>query len=150
MQSPDSKISPAIVKAVLLLARRLRSERPEGAAPLSLLSLLGTLHRLGEMPAARLAAEERLQPQSLTRMIGILEENDWIARRRSDADRREILIAITPEGKRVLSRDIEARRVWLEGAMADTLDERQCAVLMEAAEIMLKLAGSDHGRVDEE
>lgn len=143
MQTPVSEPSPEIVKAVLLLARRLRAARPEGSGTLSELSLLGTLHRLGEMPAARLAAEERLQPQSLTRLIAALEKKGWIGRRRSYEDRREIMIAITGEGRAALKRDIDARREWLHRAMARTLDARESAVLEEAAAIMLKLAASE-------
>ncbi len=130
----------SILKAVLALGRRLRAERPRGAAPLSALSILGTLHRLGPIPATRLAAEERLQPQSLTRILSSLEKDGLIERTRNGADRREITIALTERGRRLLVEDIRAREAWLEDAMAAALNESECDLLFAASEAMLKLA----------
>ena len=61
-----------IVRGVLRLSRRLRAERPDSSVSLSALGILSTLHRSGPMPAARLAQAERLQPQSLSRLIADL------------------------------------------------------------------------------
>ena len=130
-----------IVRGVLSLGRRLRAERPQGSASLSAISILATLRRLGPIPAARLAAEERLQPQSLTRLIASLEQEGWIARVRSEVDRREIMIALTQDGDRALAADMRARRIWLERAMAATLSKAERDTLLKAAEVMLKLTG---------
>lgn len=138
-------ISP-IVRAVLALNRRLRSERPAGSPPLSSLAILATLNRLGPLPGFRLAAEERLQPQSLTRLVASLEQGGLIERTRGDRDRREKVISLTAAGQRLLADDLDARRRWLESAMDDTLDERERTVLAEAAEVMLKLAFHEPGK----
>lgn len=138
-------ISP-IVRAVLALNRRLRSERPAGSPPLSSLAILATLKRLGPLPGFRLAAEERLQPQSLTRLLASLEQGGLIERTRGDRDRREKVISLTAAGQRLLADDLDARRRWLESAMDDTLDERERTVLAEAAEVMLKLAFHEPGK----
>jgi DNA-binding MarR family transcriptional regulator len=130
-----------IVRGVLSLGRRLRAERPQGSASLSAISILATLRRLGPMPAARLAAEERLQPQSLTRLIASLEQEGWIARAKSELDQREIVITLTREGHKVLASDMRARRLWLERAMAATLTKAERDMLLKAAEVMLKLTG---------
>jgi DNA-binding MarR family transcriptional regulator len=140
MGSRDRESIALIVRAVLSLGRRLRAERPQGSAALSAIGVLSTLNRLGPMPATRLAAEERLQPQSLTRIIVGLEREGWIARTRSDADRREITIAPTKNGRRALADDMRARRLWLQRAMADALTEAERAALLTASEAMLKLA----------
>ena len=113
MAASDQESTALIVRAVLSLGRRLRAERPQGSAPLSAIAILSTLNRLGPMPAARLATEERLQPQSLTRIILALERQGWIARARSGADRREITIALTKRGAGLLADDMQARRLWL-------------------------------------
>lgn len=138
MTNPDP-ISP-IVRAVLALNRRLRSERPVGSPALSSLAILATLNRLGPLPGFRLAAEERLQPQSLTRLVASLEQQGLIERARGDRDRREKVISLTQAGRQLLADDLDARRRWLESAMTDTLTERERTVLAEAAEVMLKLA----------
>lgn len=92
------------------------------------------------MPAVQLAAEERLQPQSLTRLVGRLERDGLIERQRSEADRRALVIALTENGKAVLAADLNARRQWLRKAMATALTEEERAGLTTAARAMLKLA----------
>lgn len=130
----------AILRGVLSLGRRLRAERPQGSASLSAIAVMSTLNRLGPMPATRLAAEERLQPQSLTRLLGGLEAEGWIERMRGRADRREILIALTPSGQGVLARDMQGRLAWLEGAMVSALTPTEREMLLQAAGMMTKLA----------
>lgn len=129
-----------IVRSLLALGRRLRAERPSGSASLSLLGLLSLLRQHGPMPAARLAAEGGLQPQSITRLVARMEAQGWIARTRSEADRRELLIELTRDGLNVLLDDLRARSLWLEKAMAQALNEQERAILLEACDAMLKLA----------
>ncbi len=132
-----------IVGAVLRLGRRLRAARPDGSVNLSTLALLTTLHRKGAMAAAQLAREERLQPQSLTRLLAAMEGGGLIERRRDEVDQRALIIEITRLGRSVVARDLAARRAWLERTMdmALTLEER--AQLTEAAALMQKVAGEE-------
>jgi DNA-binding MarR family transcriptional regulator len=148
MANDDGKEALSILRAVLALGRRLRAERPPGAATLSGISILGTLSRLGPMAATRLAAEERLQPQSLTRIVASLEAGGLIARERSAADRRAIVIALTQQGRTVLANDLWARRRWLQRAMKAALDKDERTTLIAASEAMLKLAFHDDGGED--
>ncbi len=129
-----------VVRAVLSLGRRLRAERPPGSASLAATSLLATLRRLGPVPAMRLAAEERLQPQSITRLIAGLEDKGWLSRTVNERDRRETLIRLTPRGRQVLAADMRARGAWLERAMAAALTGSERDALREASTLMLKLA----------
>lgn len=140
MQSQSAEETASILHAVLALGRRLRAERPPESVTLSALSILGTLNRLGPIPATRLAAEERLQPQSLTRIVATLEKDRLIVRTRSESDRREITIAITKQGERVLISDLRSRHAWLEQAITSALRERERRLLLAASEVMLKLA----------
>ena len=141
-----------IVRGVLRLSRRLRSERPASTVSLSVLSLLSTLHRSGPMPAARLAQAERLQPQSLSRMIAQLDRDGLIKRRPGKEDRRTLILEITEAGRRALSHDITARRAWLEGAMCKVLVPGEREMLAHAAVAMLRLAneGAEEAQGDEE
>jgi DNA-binding MarR family transcriptional regulator len=137
-----------IVRGVLRLSRRLRSERPVSTVSLSALSLLSTLHRSGPMPAARLAQAERLQPQSLSRLIAQLDRDGLIERRPGKEDRRTLILEITEAGRRALSHDMTARRAWLEGAMRKVLVPGERAMLAHAAVAMLRLA--NEGEEEEE
>jgi DNA-binding MarR family transcriptional regulator len=87
-----------------------------------------------------LAIEERLQPQSLTRLVADLERLQLISRKRSAHDRRELIIAITAKGRKVLLEDIAARRAWLEMAMAAALTPGERETVLAASEVMMKLA----------
>ena len=129
-----------LLHGILVLGRRLRAERPPGSLSLSAVGMLGALNRVGPAAATRLAAEERLQPQSLTRLIGELEQSRLIFRKRSNDDRREITIAITARGRRVLLEDIAARRDWLETVLNKALDPAERGVIFAASAVMVKLA----------
>ena len=142
-ETPASQSADAariIVRAVLQLGRRLRAQRPKDSVSLSKLAVLSTLHRLGAMPAARLAKEERLQPQSLTRIIAQMERDDLVVRQRGKEDRRTLVIEITRTGRAALRRDIQQRRLWLEAAMSAQLSEAERELLRLSADLMLKVA----------
>ena len=102
------------------------------------------------MPAARLAKAERLQPQSLSRLIAQLERDALIKRRPGEQDRRTLILEITAAGRRALSRDRIARRAWLEGAMRRVLMPGEREMLAHAAVAMLRLADEGVGREREE
>ena len=100
------------------------------------------------MPAVQLATEERLQPQSLTRIVAGLEGDGLIERRRDPADQRALIIALTEKGKTVLANDLRARQAWLREAMLRVLSESERTTLIAATDIMLKLAFDDQGRLE--
>lgn len=139
MAATPSDDTAIIVRGVLRLGRRLRAERA-GAVSLSALAMLSTLYRVGPMPAARLAKAERLQPQSLSRLISQLERDGLIKRRPGEKDRRTLILEITAAGRQALSRDMAARRAWLEGAMRRALVPGEREMLAHAAVAMLRLA----------
>ena len=130
------------LRAILALGRRVRAERHAGALGLSSLGILGSLNRQGPLGATRLAREERLQPQSLTRLLAELEHSRLIIRKRSSVDRRAVTITITEKGRDALLDDIAARRAWLERAMATALLPREREAMLAASAVMFKLAAS--------
>ncbi|TPG44901.1 MarR family transcriptional regulator [Roseomonas nepalensis] len=136
----DAEDLAAILHGVLSLGRRLRAERPVGGVSLSGVAVLSTLRRLGPLPAARLAEAERLQAQSLTRVLGGLSRSGYVERRQSEVDRRENIVAITPLGEATLVEDFRARREWLSRAMVEGLDSKERDALRNAATAMAKLA----------
>ncbi len=141
----DAQVA-AIVRGVLRLGRRLRAARPADSVALSALAILSTLHNRGPMAAARLAEIERLQPQSLTRLIQDLEERGLIARQPDPNDRRTLLINLTDEGLRAYAYDISARHAWLSHIMAERLTGDEQALLLMASEVMAKLAQPEDAR----
>jgi DNA-binding MarR family transcriptional regulator len=86
---------------------------------------------------------ERLQPQSLTRALRVLEGRKFIARIVDDADRRRSTITITPSGIEVLRRYALGRESWLSRAIASTLSAAERDVLRIAAALMEQLADAE-------
>jgi len=107
---------------------------------LAKLSVLGRLYRLGPTSAATLAGQERIKPQSLTRLLANLEQRGLIKRRADDSDGRRMLIEITPAGREVLTRDMRQRDAWLALAMSTELSATEQELLRIAAPLLERLA----------
>jgi DNA-binding MarR family transcriptional regulator len=146
---PSEDIS-LITRAVLRLARRLRTERPDPKLGRSALSMLATLHREGAMTAVQLAKKEQLQPQSLSRIIAAMVKDDLIARRPHDLDGRAIILEITSKGRHALARDIGASREWLHHAMTTQLTPAEQKQVLQAAELMLRLTEQEDAESDDD
>jgi DNA-binding MarR family transcriptional regulator len=134
------ELSAVVRRGVAGLARRLRGERPEHGVSLAKLSVLGRLYRLGPMSAVDLARRERIQPQSLTRLIAELEQGALIKRRDDETDRRRVLIELTAGGREVLLRDVRQRDAWLALAISSELSGTEQELLRLAAQLMERLA----------
>ena len=130
----------AMVGAVRRLNRRLRHARASHGVSPSKLAVLGHLLRDGPMIATDLAALDGVQPQSLTRMIAALEERGLIRRGPVEQDRRQIRIALTDAGQRLLAEDSRRQEEWLARAMQAALDEAETAALRSAARLIERLA----------
>jgi DNA-binding MarR family transcriptional regulator len=93
------------------------------------------------MTATDLARLERLQPQSLTRIIAELDEQGLIRRTPDAADGRQLLIEITQAGKDLLVVDAYRQNQWLMEAMAAKMTRAEREILAIAADLLDKLAG---------
>ena len=129
-----------ILRSILRLSRRLRAERPDSSVSFSALGMLATLHRAGPMPAGRLAKAERLQPQSLSRLIAQMDRDGLIKRRPDERDRRALILEISSAGREALYRDMAAHRAWLESTMRRVLQPSERVLLAHAAAAILRLA----------
>lgn len=140
----EAELAAALMRGLMKLGRRVRSAPQDasraGDVSLSAVSILGALRRKGPMAGARLAEEQRLQPQSLSRLIADLDRRKLIARTRDADDARVLLLSITPAGMEVLRDEMRARRVWLGAALAE-LTPGERATLKQAAALMERLAG---------
>jgi DNA-binding MarR family transcriptional regulator len=131
-------------RSVLGLTRQLRSIRAEHGVSAAKLGLLARLERAGQpMTASDIAPLQRLQPQSLTRLIADLEARGLIRRKRDEHDRRQFLIEVTPEGHELLARDAHLQCVWLSEAMTRSLTSAERAMLTVAAQLLEVLARAE-------
>jgi DNA-binding MarR family transcriptional regulator len=130
----------AVRRGVIRLGRRLRLERPAHDVTLLQLAVLAELNDAGPLTPGRLAAAQRVQPQSLTRVLATLEASGLIARQADPGDGRRALLAITEAGLDALRRDVGQRDTWLAEAMAARLTPTEQELLRLAGELMARLA----------
>jgi DNA-binding MarR family transcriptional regulator len=126
--------------AVMRLSRRLRNQRVDTSVTLTHLAALSTLKRHGPMGPGELAAHERVQPPSMTRVVVALEGMGLVTRTPHPTDGRQVIIGLTDVAEELLSAEARAREAWLSGRLQE-LSGQERAVLREAAAIMDNLAG---------
>jgi DNA-binding MarR family transcriptional regulator len=128
--------------AVARLQRRLRSERSTMNLGLSAYSALACVYQNGPLSAGQLSAHERLQPQSLTRILAALEERKLIARAADQADLRRTRITITRLGIDVLRQNARRQDAWLVKAIAQTLTPTEQEFLKIAAQLLDRISAA--------
>lgn len=147
VDTPDlTGLARVIREGVGRLNWRMRAE-PDQHATQSLrgplvLAVLSRLYRAGTHTPKALAEAERIQPQSLTRVLATLEERALVSRVPDPADGRRSLVSITADGLATLREYSVHREKWLADAMAATLSPTERELLRLAAELMARLAES--------
>jgi DNA-binding MarR family transcriptional regulator len=137
----DAELSSVLRMGVMRLSRRLRQERSESGLTMTQLSALGTLNRHGPCTPGELAALERVQPPSMTRVLTHLEELGLVARAAHPTDRRQVLVALTDSARAVMTEDRRRREAWLVAHLADlTVEQREA--LRAAVPVLERLAAA--------
>ena len=108
---------------------------PEGFAGESALS---SVDRLGPVTLGDLAAVERVQPPSMTRIVAGLEEAGLVVRKIDERDRRVARVETTVAGQRFLERSRGRKTAYL-AARVRTLSAEDRAVLARAAILLEQL-----------
>ena len=135
----ETHLSAGLRIAVMRLARRLRAERVETDLTLSQLSALASVERHGPVTLGTLAAHERVQPPSMTRVVGLLADRGLLTRAAHQTDGRQVVVAVTDDGRDLLREDRRRREAWLARQLRD-LSPDELAVLRDAAPVLEKLA----------
>lgn len=132
----DAGLASVLRIAVVKLRRRLAVERdPDNPLSLGAMAVLVALHSAGELTLGELAARERVQPPSMTRVVNFLEEAGYVLRRASEVDRRLVIVAITDRGAGVVLADRARRDVWLTDRLAE-LPPEELEVLRAAVPVL--------------
>jgi DNA-binding MarR family transcriptional regulator len=125
--------------SLLRLTRMVRNQRVDMSVTLTQLSAMAALEKRGPMSAGDLAAFERVQPPSMTKVLANLEERGLVRRDVHPTDRRQAIIAITPAGHELLESERRSRDAWLTRRLA-TLTAEERALLNRVVPILDKLA----------
>jgi len=115
-------------------ARRLRQEGGGDLSP-SLNAALATLERHGPMTPSELAARERIQRPTATRVLARLEEAGLATRTPDPMDRRSSLVTATPAGSDLLAELRTRKTAFLAHRLAG-MDAEDRATLERAADIL--------------
>ena len=138
----DAGLASELRAGVMRLRRRLATERhPDNDLSIGQMVVLGLLQRRGDQSVGELARAERVQPPSMTRTVNCLEEGGYVVRRKHESDGRQVVVALSEQGKETLANDRRRRDAWLAQRLRElTPDER--SVLRQAAPIIERLAHS--------
>jgi DNA-binding MarR family transcriptional regulator len=125
--------------ALLRLTRLVRNQRVDVSVTLTQLSAMGTLSKSGPMSAGELAACERVQPPSMSKVLSTLEERGLVRRAVHPDDRRQVILAITDKGEALLDSERRTRDAWLTRRLA-ALTGEQRDLLRRVVPLLDKLA----------
>jgi len=133
--------SHQLARSVARLNRRLRQERQTDLTPTQL-SVLGTIRTLGPSTPSAIAAHERVQPPSITRVLTCLVDEGMAIRRPHPDDKRQVLVSVSDKGEAVLAEERDRRDEWLAQRLAD-LTPAERKTLKEATALLEKVAGAE-------
>ncbi len=136
----DAELASVLRLSVMRLSRRMRQERSSQLTPTQT-SALASLERRGPMTLGEIAAHERVQPPSMTRVIAYLALEGLVERRSHPTDGRQVIVEVTDRGRSLLSDDRRRRDEWLTDQLA-ALSADEVAALTRAAPVLEALAGS--------
>ncbi|AFT98691.1 transcriptional regulator [Nocardia brasiliensis ATCC 700358] len=120
------------------LTRHLRGRRADAQISLTQLSALATLSRDGAMTPGALAAKERVQPPSMTRVIASLTDLGLVERKPHPTDGRQIIVSLSEAGRALIADETNAREAWMTEQLSG-LTEDQVVVLTRAVGIMKQI-----------
>ena len=133
-----AEIAAQLRHGVGRLARRLRREGTAPGAGQPQLSALTAIERHGTMTMGALAAHEQVQPPTMTAIVASLVAEGLVTRAPDPMDRRIAWLAVTPEGRKLLSRRRRNMDAFLVKRLR-SLPPEDVATLGRAADIIAEL-----------
>lgn len=90
------------------------------------------------MTPGALAAKERVQPPSMTRVIASLTDLGLVERKPHPTDGRQIIVSLSEAGRALIADETNAREVWMTEQLSGLTDD-QIVVLTRAVGIMKQI-----------
>jgi DNA-binding MarR family transcriptional regulator len=137
----DPGLSAALRISVLRLSRRMRQERDDVGLSATHLAALATVERHGPLALGELAAREKVAPPSMTRVVGRLTKGELVTRSSRPGDKRQVLVAITEQGRALLATDRRRRDEWLSARLSE-LPASELQALSQVIPVLDRLAGA--------
>jgi DNA-binding MarR family transcriptional regulator len=124
------RLRPVIAR----LARRMRQEAGGDLTPTQT-AALATISIHGPLTPSELAAREKIQRPTATRVLALLEERGLVERTADPADRRSSLVSSAAAGEALLA-DVRERKDAYLAERLDQLSAEDLAALDRAAAIL--------------
>jgi Transcriptional regulators len=105
------------------------------------LAAMSTLDCHGPLTPGELAAHEKVQPPSMTRVLAALEEKGMVVRHPHPTDGRQVLVELTPAGRQLCDDEVRMREAWLSRRVSE-LSKEDRDVLRQAVEVIERLVRS--------
>ena len=136
---PTPELAAAVRETLMRFTRRLRRERPDTGLTLTQISALASLFNAGPMTPGQLAEVERVRPPSMTKVLGVLEEQGFVERAPHPTDRRQCILSATSTGADLILQNRRLREAWLAREL-DRLTDDERATVRAAVDILGRLA----------
>ena len=117
------------------LTRRLRAVSNTRELTWSQVAIMARLEEAGPLTTADLARAESVKPQSMGGTLAAMEEEGLVERQAHPTDGRQILYALTDEGREARRKVRLAKREWLLAAIAQ-LSQAEQKTLLAAVDII--------------
>jgi DNA-binding MarR family transcriptional regulator len=135
--SPGIDLATRLRLGITRTARRLRQEAGAELSP-TLTAALATIARHGPLTPSELAARERVQRPTATRLLARLEAPGLVARTADPGDGRSSLVAVTPAGEALLA-EVRTRKDAYLARRLRALSAEDRATLRRASEILERM-----------
>ena len=131
-------------KVLRLLHRRAQGPSSAEEPTRSEQAILAWLEERGPMSIGALAAAEHVRPQSAGQTVDMLEQRGWAERTRTSADRRQVIVVLTPAGQQVLAIGRNLRQAWLVHTLATRFAPHERARLIDAIALLERIVDEQH------
>ena len=123
--------------ACMRISRRVRYESSHDVAP----HQFSVLCRLEDAPRTpgELAEIERVAKPSMTRTVAALVERELVSRQDDPTDGRQVILALTDEGRRTIKAIRRRRDAWMASRVSHLSPQEQ-QILARATEILTRVA----------
>lgn len=135
----EAALAGALRDAVGRLGRRMRHQAPHPELSLGQLAALRSLERHGPMAPGELAAHEKVQPPSMTKIVARLEELGYVTRAPHAEDKRQVVVTISADGIALLDDDRRRRDAWVAQRLS-ALTPEEVTALRKALPALEKLS----------
>jgi DNA-binding MarR family transcriptional regulator len=133
------QIANQLLAIIMPLTRSIAAELRHGEKSLNA-AHLGALAMLAERPCnlSELAEYQGVSLPTMSGSISRLETRGWVQRSRSTADRRVVMIELTPKGQQRLIEMIQHAETYLVGLL-DKIDSAERETLAAGLTVLQKL-----------